>query len=101
VFICAENPFGMTATGALAWGGSIYPGIQNFLLAAQAAGLGTVLTTSRGKLKEAELKTFLGVPEGTNIDAVIPMGYPAVKFGKNKRKPVSEVAFRERYGNGW
>jgi hypothetical protein len=29
------------------------------------------------------------------------MGYPAVKFGKNKRKPVSEVAFRERYGNGW
>ena len=101
IFVCAENPFGMSVTGAAAWGGSIYPGIQNMLLAAQAAGLGTVLTTSRGKLKEAELKTFLGIPEGTNIDAVIPMGYPAVKFGKNRRKPVSEVAYRERYGESW
>lgn len=101
IFVCAENPFGMTVTGAAAWGGSVYPGIQNLLLAAGAAGLGTVLTTSRGKLKEAQLKAFLGVPEGSNIDAVIPIGYPAVKLGKNKRRPVAEVAFRERYGNGW
>lgn len=101
VFVCAENPFGMSVTGAAAWGGSVYPGIQNLLLAAQAAGLGAVLTTSRGKLKEQELKDFLGVPEGTHIDAVIPMGYPAVKLGKNKRRPVSEVAFREKFGQGW
>ena len=101
IFVCAENPFGMSVTGAAAWGGSIYPGIQNLLLAAHAAGLGTVLTTSRGKLKEVALKEFLGVPEGTNIDAVIPMGYPAVKFGKNKRLPVSEVAFREKFGQSW
>lgn len=101
IFVCAENPFGMTQTGAAAWAGSIYPGIQNLLLAAQAAGLGTVLTTSRGKLKEQELKDFLGVPEGTHIDAVIPMGYPAVKLGKNKRLPVSQVAYREKFGQGW
>ena len=101
VFVCAENPFGMTPTGALAWGGSIYPGIQNLLLAAQAAGLGTVLTTSRGKLKEQQLKDYLGVPENVNIDAVIPMGYPAVNLGKNKRLPVSEVAYREKFGQGW
>ena len=101
IFVCAENPFGMSVTGAAAWGGSIYPGIQNLLLAAQAAGLGTVLTTSRGKLKEQQLKDFLGVPENVNIDAVIPLGYPAVKLGKNKRKPVSEVAYREKFGQGW
>ncbi|MEO8541722.1 MAG: nitroreductase family protein [bacterium] len=101
IFVCAENPFGMSVTGAAAWGGSIYPGIQNLLLAAHAAGLGTVLTTSRGKLKEDALKQFLGVPEGTNIDAVIPMGWPAVKFGKNKRKPLSEVAYREKFGAAW
>jgi len=101
IFVCAENPFGMSVTGAAAWGGSIYPGIQNLLLAAQAAGLGTVLTTSRGKLKEQQLKDFLGVPENVNIDAVIPMGYPAVKLGKNKRLPVSEVAYREKFGRGW
>ena len=79
----------------------MYPGIQNLLLAAHAAGLGTVLTTSRGKLKEQELKDFLGVPEGTHIDAVIPMGWPAVKLGKNKRRPVSEVAYREKFGTAW
>lgn len=101
IFVCAENPFGMSHTGAAAWGGSVYPGIQNLLLAAQAAGLGTVLTTSRGKLKEQELKDFLGVPENVNIDAVIPMGYPAVKLGKNKRLPVSQVAYREKFGQGW
>ena len=101
VFVCAENPFGMTVTGAAAWAGSVYPGIQNLLLAAQAAGLGTVLTTSRGKLKEQELKDFLGVPEGTHIDAVIPMGYPAQKLGKNKRRPVSEIAYREKFGSAW
>ena len=101
VFVCAANPFGMTPTGALAWGGSIYPGIQNMLLAAQAAGVGTVLTTSRGKLKEQELKDYLGVPENVNIDAVIPMGYPAVKLGKNKRRPVAEVAYREKFGQSW
>ena len=101
IFVCAENPFGMSHTGAAAWGGSIYPGIQNLLLAAQAAGLGTVLTTSRGKLKEQQLKDFLGVPDNVNIDAVIPMGYPAVKLGRNKRLPVSEVAYREKFGQGW
>ncbi|MBK6318675.1 MAG: nitroreductase family protein [Dehalococcoidia bacterium] len=101
IFVCAENPFGMSATGSAAWGGSVYPGIQNLLLAAHAAGLGTVLTTSRGKLKEQELKDFLGVPEGTHIDAVIPMGWPAVKLGKNKRRPVSEVAYREKFGTAW
>jgi len=101
IFVCAENPFGMSQTGAAAWAGSVYPGIQNLLLAAQAAGLGTVLTTSRGKLKEQELKDFLGIPENVHIDAVIPIGYPAVKLGKNKRLPVREVAYREKFGQGW
>jgi nitroreductase len=101
IFVCAEDPFGDSPTGKLAWGGSIYPGIQNLLLAAQAAGLGTVLTTSRGKLKEQQLKEFLGVPDNVNIDAVIPMGYPAVKLGKNRRRPVSEIAYREKFGQAW
>jgi nitroreductase len=101
IFVCAENPWGLSAGGAAAWGGSIYPGIQNLLLAAHAAGLGTVLTTSRGKAEEQQLKDFLGIPDEVNIDAVIPMGYPAVKYGKNKRKPVSEVAYREKFGQGW
>ena len=101
VFVCSEESFGSTATSGAAQAGSVYPGIQNLLLAAHAAGLGTVLTTSRAKLKEDKLRALLNLPAKMNIDAIIPIGWPAVKLGKNKRKPLSEVAFRERYGEGW
>ena len=101
IFVCAANPFGETASGAAAQAGSVYPGIQNLLLAARAAGLGTVLTTSRAKIKEAELRAMLNLPEGMAIYAIIPMGWPAVKLGKNRRRPVSEVASRERFGDAW
>jgi nitroreductase len=101
VFVCAANPFGETATGAAAQAGSVYPGIQNLLLAARSAGLGTVLTTSRAKIKEAELRALLNLPQGTDIYAIIPMGWPVAKIGKNRRRPVSEVAYRERFGDAW
>lgn len=101
IFVCAANPFGDTATGAAAQAGSVYPGIQNLLLAARAAGLGTVLTTSRAKIKEAELRALLNLPEGMDIYAIIPMGWPVARIGKNRRRPVSEVAFRERFGDAW
>jgi len=69
--------------------------------AAHAAGLGAVLTTSRAKLKERELRALLNLPDDHAIDAIIPMGWPAVKYGKNKRRPVAEIAHRDRFGNGW
>ena len=101
IFVVAANPFGQTVTGGAAQAGSVYPGIQNLLLAAHAAGLGAVLTTSRAKLKEAELRALLNLPEDHAIDAIIPMGWPAAKLGKNRRRPVSEIAHRDRFGNGW
>lgn len=101
IFVCAANPFGETATGAAAQAGSVYPGIQNLLLAARAGGLGTVLTTSRAKIKEAELRALLNLPDGTDIYAIIPLGWPVARIGKNRRRPVSEVAFRERFGDAW
>jgi nitroreductase len=79
----------------------VYPGIQNLLLAALAAGLGSVLTTTHGKPGEPEVKELLNLPDDFQIHAVVPIGYPAMKAGKNKRKPVSEVAFRERFGDAW
>lgn len=101
VFVVAANPFGQTVTGGAAQAGSVYPGIQNLLLAAHAAGLGAVLTTSRAKLKESELRALLNLPDDHAIDAIIPMGWPAVKLGKNRRRPVAEIAHRDRFGNGW
>jgi nitroreductase len=101
IFMVAEDPFGDSPTGQSALVASVYPGVQNLLLAAQAAGLGAVLTTSRAKLKERELRALLNLPENVDIHAVIPLGYPAVSLGRNKRMPVREVAFRERYGEPW
>jgi nitroreductase len=100
VVVCSENPFGQGEAGATALGASIFPAVQNLLLAAQAAGLGTVLTT-RWKAREAEVRPILGLPESVSVHAMVPMGWPVAKPGRNRRRPVSEVTFRERYGERW
>lgn len=101
IFVVSDNPFAASPTGAQTLAASVYPGIQNLLLAALAAGLGSVLTTTHGKSGELEVKKTLNLPDDVQIHAVLPIGYPAAEFGKNKRKRVSEVAFRDRFGEGW
>ena len=72
--------------------GSIYPAIQNLMLAARAKGLGSTLTTLH-KAKEKAVKAILSIPEGVDTVALIPLGYPKGKWGKPNRKPVEEVMF--------
>jgi nitroreductase len=79
---------------------SIYPAVQNLLLAIHTAGLGSVLTTLWMGQIDA-VKKLLDVPDGVQMHAILPIGYPDRKYGRSKRKPVSEVAFRDRYGQGW
>ena len=101
IAITSEYAFGQGTDAAYAaLGASIYPAVQNLLLAAQAAGLGTVLTT-RWKLREVELRPILGLPENMAVHAIVPMGWPDRKYGRNRRKPVSEVTYRERFGEAW
>ena len=78
---------------------SIYPAVQNLMLAARALGLGTVLTTNHMWF-EQEVKTFLGIPEDVDTAALIPVGYPAegVHFGGSRRKPLNEVVSHDRWG---
>jgi nitroreductase len=82
--------------GALA-GGSIYPAIQNLMLAARALGLGTTLTTLH-KLHETEVKDLLGIPEGVETMALIPLGWPEGRFGPPVRLPVEKVVYWEKWG---
>lgn len=70
------------------------------MLAAHAMGLGTVLTT-RWKAREADVRPLLGLPENVSPFAIVPMGWPAEQLGRNRRKPVREVTFRERFGEAW
>lgn len=79
-------------------GGSIYPAVQNLLLSAREAGLGTALTTLLCH-EEPAIKKLLAIPEDISVVATLTLGYPEKPFPKKlKRRPVSEIAFSERYG---
>jgi nitroreductase len=81
-------------------GSSIYPAVQNIILACRGLGLGTVLTTIH-MFYEDEVKQILGLPPEVHTYALMPIGYPAGKFGPIKRRPVSEVAYLDKYGTHW
>lgn len=78
-------------------GASIYPAVQNLMLAARALGLGTTLTTLHRE-HEAEVKELLGIPEGVDTMALIPVGWPQGKFGPPPRLPVEQFTYWERWG---
>lgn len=79
---------------------SVYPAVQNIILACRALGLGTVLTTNH-LLCEAEVKAAVGIPGDVDTFALMPIGYPHDKFGVVRRKPVTQVAVHDRWGNPW
>lgn len=82
----------------LAVHGSIFPAIQNILLACRALGIGATLTTIHSFFEDT-LKQKLGVPDKMEIAAMIPMGYPRGKFGPVSRNPVEDVIHWDRWGN--
>ena len=71
-------------------GGSVWPGVQNLLLAARGLGLGAALTTL-AMTDRASFKAAVGLPDGVEPVCVIPVGYPMGKFGPVTRRPVVEV----------
>jgi nitroreductase len=81
---------------AVAEASSVYPGVQNMLLAARALGLAANLTTWHMFL-EREFKQVLGVPRGINTYAIIPVGWPLGRFGPVTRRPAAEAIHRDRW----
>jgi nitroreductase len=79
---------------------SIYPAVQNVILACRALGLGTVLTTNH-LLCEQEVKDALGIPDEIDTYALMPIGYPVGRFGPVRRRPLVEVAMHDRWGEAW
>jgi nitroreductase len=71
--------------------------IQSMILTAWSEGVASNWT---GFMGLTEIKPLLGIPEELDVLAVVPFGYPAQPVGKGKkqRKPLSEVAHRERFG---
>ena len=81
-------------------GASIYPAVQNILLACRGFGLGTVVTTNHIRC-EAEVKELLGIPEDVGTWALMPIGWPIDKFGPLTRRPLAEVVHDDRWGSPW
>lgn len=71
--------------------------IQDMILTAWAQGVGSNWVGFRGL---QQVNPLLGIPDEIDILAIIPFGYPVQAIGKGnkKRKPLGEVAHREKWG---
>ncbi len=79
---------------------SVFPAIQNLLLAATALGLGSSLTTLPLVFGE-QLSSITALPDGVVPMAVIPLGWPARPLSPPRRLPVGEKTHRDSFGNPW
>jgi nitroreductase len=77
-------------------GASVFPAVQNLLLAANALGYGSTLTTLT-TVAAAELRTVVELPEGMEPMAVVPIGLPARSLGPPRRVPAVDRTFVDRY----
>lgn len=99
IMACIEQD---NAPSEMSRAASIYPAVQNLLLAARGLGIGAILTTNH-KHHEAEVKEILGIPARVDTAALIPLGYPAddANYGPTRRKPVEDVTFFDRWGGAF
>lgn len=79
---------------------SIFPAVQNLLLGLHAQGLGSVLTTL-WREREQDVRQVLELPAEAEVHAILPVGWPERRLGRNRRRPVAEVTFRDRFGQPW
>ena len=107
ILVFCFNPGRMAITDAgldrpsVVGGGSVYPAVQNALLACRAEGLGCTLTTLLC-FAEAEVKPLLEIPDGWYTCAFVPIGRPVGRgHGSISRRPVEKMAFRDRWGNAF
>lgn len=77
-------------------GASIYPFVWNVLMAARQAGFGGTITTL-ACAQEPKVKELLGIPDDFAVCAVVPLGKPVKQLTRLKRRPVEEIAMRERF----
>jgi nitroreductase len=77
-------------------GASVYPAVQNLLLAARGLGYGGVITGFHAGV-DGELKALLGIPEEVFISCTVTLGKPAGRHGPVRRRPLSELVFADHW----
>jgi len=93
----AEAPLVVLAFAVGGAASSVFPAVQNLLLAARAMGIGSVLTTLHPQVME-RVYALLGVPQGTQFHCCIPLGYPRGRFGTTARLPTAETTHWDAWG---
>ena len=78
-------------------GASVYPAVQNLMLAARGLGYGGVITGFHAMV-ESELKALLGIPEEVFIACTVTLGKPRGQHGPVRRRPMSELVFGDDWG---
>ena len=78
--------------------GSIYPSVQNLLLAARSVGLGASLITLP-LWSSTAARRLLGLPVSVHPCCIVPLGWPRGRYGPTTRKPVGQVVHLDRFGN--
>lgn len=94
IVACVNTP--ASGRAGFQTGASIYPSVQNLMLAARALGLGTVLTTLHRRRK-AEVHAILGIPDHIESAAIIPLGWPDREYGPNRRPSLDRFVMRDRW----
>jgi nitroreductase len=94
IVACVNTP--TSGQAGFQTGASIYPSVQNILLAARALGLGSVLTTLHRRRK-ARIHEILGIPDHIESAAIIPLGWPDREYGPNRRPPLEQFVMRDRW----
>jgi len=107
ILVFCFNPERMAITDAgldrpsVVGGGSVYPAVQNAMLACRAEGVGCTLTTLLC-YRESEVKTLLGIPDDWYTCAFVPIGYPeGGGHGPISRRPVNKLAYTDVWGAGF
>jgi nitroreductase len=76
---------------------SVYPAVQNLMLAARSMGIGSALTTVY-RIYQDEVRALLGIPEQHEVVALVPMGHPAGRVGVARRRPAEAITHWNRFG---
>jgi len=96
IIACYQFDAPVDALAAARAGGSVWPGVQNLLLAARALGLGAAPTTL-GLSNRPAAKEVLGLPDDMEPFCLIPVGYPMGNFGPVTRLPAVDTLRWDRW----
>jgi nitroreductase len=80
---------------------SIYPAVQNLLLAAADLGYGSCLTTGLTTFGVDRVREKLQLPDTLLPMAAVYLGRTARRLSPPRRRPAASVTYREQFGNPW